>query len=154
MSAMFRNYLTTTFRNLHRHRGYAVINVLGLALGITCAVILFTAVRYETSFDHFHRLADRTYRVVQHTQFAGGEEMFLSDEFIQRPRPHPHRQRRDPLHVPLANVAEQVHRVRIHQPAPAGSTCTTCARSITARSAELAGALDVRDPAQRAFLDD
>jgi predicted permease len=71
---MFRNYLTTTLRNLHRHRGYAVINVLGLALGITCAVIIFTAVRYETSFDHFHRLAGRTYRIVQHTQFAEGEE--------------------------------------------------------------------------------
>ena len=71
---MFRNYLTTTFRNLHRHRSYAVINVLGLALGIACAVIIFTVVRYETSFDHFHRLAGRTYRIVQHAQFAGGEE--------------------------------------------------------------------------------
>ena len=71
---MFRNYLTTTLRNLHRHRSYAVINVLGLALGIACAVIIFTAVRYETSFDHFHRLAGRTYRIVQHTQFAEGEE--------------------------------------------------------------------------------
>jgi predicted permease len=71
---MFRNYLTTTLRNLHRHRSYAVINVMGLALGIACAVIIFTLVRYETSFDHFHRLADRTYRIVQHAQFAGGEE--------------------------------------------------------------------------------
>jgi hypothetical protein len=69
---MFRNYLTTTLRNLHRHRGYATINVLGLALGITCAVIIFTGVRYETGFDHFHRLAGRTYRIVQHTQFAEG----------------------------------------------------------------------------------
>jgi hypothetical protein len=71
---MFRNYLTTTLRNLHRHRSYAVINVLGLALGIACAVIIFTGSAVRNSFDHFTAWPTAPYRIVQHTQFAEGEE--------------------------------------------------------------------------------
>jgi putative ABC transport system permease protein len=61
---MFRNYFKIAWRNLQRNKGYAAINVLGLALSITCAILIFTLVRYHLSFNTFHSHADRIYRFV------------------------------------------------------------------------------------------
>ncbi len=60
---MFRNYLTTTLRKLSRKKAYTVINVFGLALGITCSLMLFLLIKHELSFDTFHAKADRICRV-------------------------------------------------------------------------------------------
>lgn len=62
---MLRNYFITAFRRLRNHKSTSVINVLGLALGITCALVILIVVRYERSFDRFHSHADRIYRVVR-----------------------------------------------------------------------------------------
>jgi hypothetical protein len=42
-------------------------------------------------------------------QLAGGEEVLLADELVQRPRPHPDGERGDAVEIPLADVGEQVH---------------------------------------------
>ncbi|MBC7920658.1 MAG: ABC transporter permease [Ferruginibacter sp.] len=60
---MLRNYFTTAFRNLRRNRSYALLNGLGLALGIAACLVIFLVVRNELTYDHHHRAADRTYRV-------------------------------------------------------------------------------------------
>lgn len=60
---MFKSFFIAAIRNLKKNRTYAAINVLGLALGIACCVIIFVIVRYETSFDDYHSKADRIYRV-------------------------------------------------------------------------------------------
>jgi len=60
---MFKNYLTTALRNLKKNRLYTFVNVLGLALGVGCCIVIFVIVRYETSFDDYHSKADRIYRV-------------------------------------------------------------------------------------------
>ncbi|WKN44375.1 ABC transporter permease [Tunicatimonas pelagia] len=62
-TAMFQNYFKIGWRNLLNHKGYSVINVLGLTLGITGAILIFTLVKYHLSFDTFHSKADRIYRV-------------------------------------------------------------------------------------------
>src|SRR5262245_11773446 len=69
---MFKNYLTTTLRKLSRERSHTIINVLGLALGITCSLMLFLLIKYELSFDNFHAKADRICRV--NTTFVRAEE--------------------------------------------------------------------------------
>src|SRR5688572_12475837 len=75
---MIRNYLKTALRNLSRNRGYALINVFGLAVGIAACLLIFLVVRFETSFDKFHSKKDKIYRVasVYHTQdgleYSGG----------------------------------------------------------------------------------
>lgn len=61
---MLKNYFKIALRNLQRSKAYAFINVLGLALGITCAVLIFMLVRYHLSFDTFHANSDRIYRMV------------------------------------------------------------------------------------------
>lgn len=75
---MIRNYLKTAFRNLKRNKGYAIINVLGLTVGIAASLLIFLVIRYETSFDNFHNRKKSIYRVASefHTQdgieYSGG----------------------------------------------------------------------------------
>ncbi len=61
---MFRNYFKVATRNILKHKFYAVINVLGLAIGMTCCLLIFLYVQHELSYDSFHTKADRIYRVV------------------------------------------------------------------------------------------
>ena len=61
--AMFRNYFKIGWRNLLKHKGYSLINLLGLTLGITGAILIFTLVKYHLSFDTFHAKVERIYRV-------------------------------------------------------------------------------------------
>jgi len=50
---MFKNYITISLRNLSRRRGYALLNIFGLAIGITCCLIIFQYVAYEKNYDKF-----------------------------------------------------------------------------------------------------
>jgi putative ABC transport system permease protein len=61
---MIKNYLKVAFRNLLKHKGYAFINILGLAVGIAASVLIFLYITDELSYDRFHIQADRTYRLV------------------------------------------------------------------------------------------
>ena len=68
---MFRNYLKVAVRYLLAHKGYSVINILGLAVGITCCILIMLFVKTELSYDRFHTRADRLYRVWQHEKYEG-----------------------------------------------------------------------------------
>src|SRR5262245_58983802 len=73
---MIKNYLKTAFRNLKRNRSYAIINVLGLAVGIAAAILIFLVIQFETSFDNFHPKKKNIYRVG--TQFKTQDGMAYS----------------------------------------------------------------------------
>jgi len=60
---MFKNYLTISLRNLSRRRGYALLNIFGLAIGITCCLIIFQYVAYEKSYDKFGSTAKDIVRI-------------------------------------------------------------------------------------------
>jgi len=60
---MFKNYLTISLRNLSRRRGYALLNIFGLAIGITCCLIIFQYVAYEKSYDKFNTAAKDIVRI-------------------------------------------------------------------------------------------
>ena len=70
---MFKNYLKISLRYLLRYKTYTAINVLGLAVGITCCVLIMLFVRSEFSYDRFHAKADRIYRMWQDEKFQGQE---------------------------------------------------------------------------------
>ena len=44
---MFGNYLKTTLRNLKKHKGYSLLNLAGLSVGLTCFMLILLFVRYE-----------------------------------------------------------------------------------------------------------
>lgn len=60
---MFRIYLRQTFRDLLKHKGYFIINLLGLFIGITVFLLIVLWIRTETSYDTFHVFAEDIYRV-------------------------------------------------------------------------------------------
>ncbi len=60
---MFKNYLKVTLRNIARQKGYAVINIMGLAIGIACFILIAFWVVDELSYDQFHEKKQRIFRV-------------------------------------------------------------------------------------------
>ena len=60
---MFKNYLKIALRNIKKYKGFSVINIAGLALGMACFILIFLYVQNELSYDNFHESADRIYRV-------------------------------------------------------------------------------------------
>ncbi|MGN6194198.1 MAG: ABC transporter permease [Ginsengibacter sp.] len=60
---MFKNYFKTAFRNFQRNKSYALINTLGLAVGIAACLLIFLVVQFESSFDNFHPKKNNIYRV-------------------------------------------------------------------------------------------
>ncbi len=60
---MLRNFVSLAIRNLIKRKGYALLNISGLALGITCCLLIFEYVGYERSYDNFHEKAARLYRM-------------------------------------------------------------------------------------------
>ncbi len=60
---MIKNYLTLTLRNLRSNKGYFIINLLGLTIGITAFILITLWIKAETSYDKFHKNADNIYRV-------------------------------------------------------------------------------------------
>ena len=60
---MLKNVLTISVRNLRRYATYSWINIIGLTLGITCALFIFLIVKFELSYDQYHAKADRIYRI-------------------------------------------------------------------------------------------
>ena len=61
---MLRNYFKTALRNLFRNRIYALLNVVGLALGIGCALVIFKVVSFEKSFDKHQENYHDIFRIV------------------------------------------------------------------------------------------
>ena len=60
---MFRIYLKTSLRHISRSRIYAIINIIGLATGITAMLLAILFWRDEVSFDRFHKNFPDLYRV-------------------------------------------------------------------------------------------
>jgi len=60
---MLRSYLKSAVRRLVQHKAYALINILGLAVGMACCVLMLLYAQDELSYDRFHEKADRIYRV-------------------------------------------------------------------------------------------
>lgn len=60
---MLKNYFKTAIRNLRRNRAFALINILGLVLGISGTIVIYRIVKFEQSFDAYHEDVDNVYRI-------------------------------------------------------------------------------------------
>lgn len=68
-------YLRIAYRNIVSGKFFSLINILGLAVGITAFLLIATYVQYEKSYDTFHRNSDRIYRLRYERSSAEGESV-------------------------------------------------------------------------------
>lgn len=68
---MFKNYLRIAWRNLLKQRAFSLINISGLAIGLTACILIFLFVQDEIGYDRFHENVDRIYRVLNERQADG-----------------------------------------------------------------------------------
>jgi putative ABC transport system permease protein len=86
---MFRYFFKISFRNLLNHSTYSIINILGLATGLTCFIVIMLWVKFEFSYDKFHTNSGLLYRVAftnqkgdYHSYFQAGKlASYLKEEF-------------------------------------------------------------------------
>ncbi len=71
---MLKNYFTIALRNLMRNKIFSLINIAGLAVGISCFIILGLFVLDEIGFDNFNDNKDQIYRVLVHFRFQGVDQ--------------------------------------------------------------------------------
>ena len=69
--AMLNNYLKIVSRNIKRHKGYSFINIMGLAVGMACCIMMLLWVQDELSWDRFHENGDHIFRVIAEQQTIG-----------------------------------------------------------------------------------
>jgi len=69
---MLQNFFKIAWRNFWKQKVYSVINVFGLALGLTATIFIFRYVQDELSYDQFHEKGERMYRITE--SFKNGEE--------------------------------------------------------------------------------
>lgn len=64
---MFRHYATVAFRNVIRQKSFSAINIIGLALGMTCCLFIFLWIQDEKAVDNFHANGRKLYVIYQTT---------------------------------------------------------------------------------------
>ncbi|MCP4725840.1 MAG: FtsX-like permease family protein [bacterium] len=87
-TGMFKNYLKTTLRNMKRNKITSFINIAGLSIGISFALLVYLFVEDEYSYDRFHQNADSIYRVYRYSfrpeygeRFSGSTPIRIADDF-------------------------------------------------------------------------
>ena len=74
---MFSNYFKVALRNLLKNKGFTLVNIMGLSIGIVVSLMIVRYVSFETSFDTFHPDAEALYRVT--TINIKGDEVVYQD---------------------------------------------------------------------------
>jgi len=68
---MIKNYFKIAFRGFWKHKLFTLINIIGLSIGISAALVIYLIVSFDLSFDKFHKDSDRIYRVSSDFSFQG-----------------------------------------------------------------------------------
>lgn len=75
---MLKNYLKIAYRHISRNKLYPTINILGLAIGLTCTILIGLFVQNELSFDKHHENYKRIYRLESHFNIQESEDLFAA----------------------------------------------------------------------------
>ena len=70
---MFKNYFKIAWRNLVKNKTFSFINIIGLASGLACFILIALYVTDELSYDRFNEKADRIYRINSDIVFGGNK---------------------------------------------------------------------------------
>mgnify|MGYP001555982355 CR=1 FL=1 len=83
---MLKNYFKIAFRNLQRNKIFSFINIVGLALGLACAMLIILYVKDEVSYDRFHKNVKNIYRITAIQEYGGQQHKDGNTGFLQGPR--------------------------------------------------------------------
>lgn len=76
---MFKSIITTAFRNILRNKAFSIINLIGLSVSMSLAMLIILIVKEQMTFDNFHKDGDRIYRVsTRALRVEGGSEDYAS----------------------------------------------------------------------------
>jgi putative ABC transport system permease protein len=76
---MIQNYFKMALRQMGRYKGYSLINILGLALGLACSLLISLYIQDELSYDTYPPNADRIFRVTREfISKEGNEDLHLA----------------------------------------------------------------------------
>ena len=73
---MIKHYLKVAFRNLMKYKMQSFVSIIGLAVGFTCFALSALWIRYEMTYDNFHKGSDRIYMVRAHYANEPGTSKF------------------------------------------------------------------------------
>ncbi|HMC98881.1 MAG TPA: ABC transporter permease, partial [Ferruginibacter sp.] len=79
---MIKNYFKTAWRNLLHNKTFSLINIFGLALGMTCSLLILLWLKDELKRDKFHANGARLYRVMENQYYSGDISTFNSSPGI------------------------------------------------------------------------
>lgn len=68
---MWKNYVSTVVRGIWKNKVFSAINILGLAMGLACSLLMLMYVQYEFSYDRHHENFDRIHRVTIQAMLGG-----------------------------------------------------------------------------------
>ncbi|MEL7251182.1 MAG: FtsX-like permease family protein [Bacteroidota bacterium] len=85
---MFRSHWKIAWRSLLKQKQYALLNLAGMTVGLTCFLLLTMYIQYESSYDQQHAKSDRIYRVVQRQEgnMFQGTDMFALSPSVMVPK--------------------------------------------------------------------
>src|SRR5678809_600725 len=75
---MIKNYFKIAWRNLLQNKTFSLINIFGLALGMTCSLLIMLWLKDEMQKDKFHQNGNRLYRVMENQFYSGDIYTFPS----------------------------------------------------------------------------
>lgn len=81
---MIRNYFVTAFRYLWKQKGFSIINLIGLSIGLCVCYFALSFVAFELSYDSYHEKSDRIYRLVTDVETPNGKD-YLSTTATMAP---------------------------------------------------------------------
>jgi putative ABC transport system permease protein len=70
---MSKNHLIVAWRNIKKGKAYSALNIIGLAIGMACCVLIFLYVQHELGYDKYHQGGNRIFRVAQKIQKDSAE---------------------------------------------------------------------------------
>lgn len=73
---MLKNYIKTAFRGIAKSKFYAILNILGLAIGFAAFIFIYMYVSNELSYDKYNEKADRIYRIESDFNISGKHDQF------------------------------------------------------------------------------
>jgi putative ABC transport system permease protein len=73
---MFKNYFITALRNIINNKFYSILNIVGLAIGIACSILIILYVREEVTYDKHYKNWEHIYRLESNFTFSGTESHF------------------------------------------------------------------------------